>query len=265
VPVPPTPDPKVVVADLARLAPELTPAGAEMLAREMPQASGSDLAEISWLTATRGFTLLEREQLRELGPLIEEVYATLPPEDQAWMVQYMRDVRDGSLGPEDSLRGRRLLTDGVNRLAPESRQRLQALVEKAIRGAIEAQRIAKSRTPPPPTPSLAPPQGFQPQPPNTPPPEPALAPRSSPSPPTRGEAYWRERMRDARAKVTRLKKELADLEKAAAREATAGADPKKRLERLAQTRVELAEAERAITEIEEEARKAGALPGWLRE
>ena len=181
------------------------------------------------------------------------------------MVQYMRDVREGNLGSEDSLRGRRLLTEAVNRIPPERRQRLQSLVERALRSAVEARRSAKNRTPPPPTPPLAPPGAFQPMPPNTPAPEPALAPKSSPSPPTKGEAYWRERMRDARAKVTRLRKEVTDLEKAAAREATAGADPKKRLDRLAQMRVELTEAERAVTEIEEEARKAGALPGWLRE
>jgi hypothetical protein len=61
-------------------------------------------------------------------------------------------------------------------------------------------------------------------------------------------------MQAARARVTRLRKQIADLQKAGGRESE-----------LARLRGELVEAERAIGEIEQEARAAGAPPGWLRE
>jgi hypothetical protein len=69
-------------------------------------------------------------------------------------------------------------------------------------------------------------------------------------------------MKDAREKVARLKKEVDELDRITRQ--NLGATSKRAAE-LAKAREELAAAERAIPEIEEEARRAGALPGWLRE
>lgn len=264
-PLPPTPDPQVVAVELVGLAPELTPASAEMLARAMPGASGAPLAEMGLLFASRGFDLMERTDLLELGQLFEEVYATLPPADREWMGEYMRLLRDGSLNAEASVRGRQLLTQGVNLMPAERRARLQALLEKAIRDALEARRRAEGRTPPP-TPASVPMPAFAPMPPDSPPAEPAgVVPRKSPSPgasPARDEAYWRSRMKEAREKVASLKQQVEVLDRITKQ--NLGSTPKRAGE-LAKAREELAAAERAISEIEEEGRRAGALPGWFRE
>lgn len=265
----PAVDLKAAAAELVVVAPELTPASAEMVAAAVPGASGPVLAEMGLLYATRGFDLLDRAELLEMGQLFEEVYATLPPPDRDWMGQYMRHLREGSLEPEASVRGRRLLTHGVSLLAPERRARLQALVEKSIRAALEARSKAQGRTPPPVPAAAAPFQPFAPMPPNSPPADPAGIVPSTPSPggpPVRDEAWWRSRMKEARARVALLRQRVAALDKGV-RESLGSTSlaQRSRVEELARLRAELVAGERAIGEIEEEARKAGALPGWLRE
>jgi hypothetical protein len=259
----PSADPRVVAAELVGLAPELTQAGAEMLARAMPGASGPTLAEMGLLFASRGFDLMERKELLELGQLFEEVYATLPPPDRSWMNEYMRLLRDGSLTKEASVRGRELLTQGVNLLPPERRGRLQALMEKAIGAALEARRRAEGRTPPPSV-VAGPWPAFNPQPPNSPGgQQTGAAPGRSPSPsPAHDEAYWRGRMKEAREKVDGLKEKVDELDRLTKQNL---GSTSKWLDELTRARQELAAAERAIGDIEEEARKEGALPGWFRE
>jgi hypothetical protein len=264
----PSIDPQVVARELAALAPELTPASAEMLAREFPGPPSQSLAEMGLVFASSGADLLEREEVREMGRLFEEVYAQLPPADRAWMAEYMRMVREGNLTPEAGNRGRQLLTQGVTLMPAERRQRLQALIEKSIRASLEARRLAKGKTPPSATPAAAPLVPHNPMPPNSPQPEQAgIVPSSSPSAPVvKDEAYWRGRMKEARQLVARLKKEVEQLETAVNQNVgstTLGAQSR-RVE-LTKRREDLALAERSIGEIEEEARKAGALPGWLRE
>jgi hypothetical protein len=207
---------------------------------------------------------MERRELLELGQLFDEVYATLPPPDRAWMGEYMRMLRDGGLTTEATLRGRQLLTQGVSLLPAERRARLQALLEKAIGAALEARRKAEGRTPPPATPVAGPLQPFAPPPPNSPPAEPAgIVPSPSASPsPARDEAYWRGRMKEARDKVAGLKVKVDELDRIT--KSNLGT-PTKWTQELALAREELAAAERAIGDLEEEARRAGALPGWLRE
>jgi hypothetical protein len=178
------------------------------------------------------------------------------------MGEYMRRLREGGVTAEDSMRGRRLLTQGVNLLAPERRARLQLLMEKAIGAAVEARRRDAGRTPPP-TPATVnwPTVAFQP--PNSPAPDPAgVAPSGSPSPGARDEAYWRARMKDAREKAAALGKQVDELERITRQ--NLGATSRRAAE-LAKAREELVAAERAIADIEEEGRRAGALPGWFRE
>jgi hypothetical protein len=259
----PSVDPRVVATELVGLAPELTPASAEMLARALPGASGAPLAETGLLFASRGFDLMERADLLEMGNLVNEVYATLPPPDREWMGEYMRMLREGSLTAEASVRGRQLLTQGVNLMPAERRARLQALMEKAIAAALEARRREEGRTPPPPLAVVAMPP-FVPMPPNSPPAEPAAmvpSPKGSPSP-AHDETYWRSRMKDARERVASLEQKVDELDRITRQ--NLGATSKRAAE-LAKAREELAAAERALEELEEEARRAGALPGWLRE
>ena len=264
----PSVDPQVAARELVALAPELTPASAEMLVREFPGPPSPGLAEMGLLFASSGFDLMEREELQEMRQLFEEVYATLPPADRAWMGDYMRMLREGSLTEEASARGRRLLTQGVNLMPAERRARLQALIEKAIGAALDARRKAKGKTPPSATPAAAPLVPHVGMPPNSPLPEPAgIAPTASPSGPVvKDEAYWRSRMKEAREKAAKLKQQVEELDTAARQySGSTTIAQRSRLERLAKLREELAAAEKAIGDTEEEARRAGALPGWLRE
>jgi hypothetical protein len=209
---------------------------------------------------------MERPELMEMRQLFDEVYAPLPPADREWMGEYMRMLREGNLTAEAGARGRDLLTQGVNLMPAERRARLQALIEKAIGGALEARQKAKGRTPAPETPVPAEAKPHAMMPPNSPPPEPAgIVPSASPAP-VKDEAYWRSRMKEAREKVARLKREVEGLDTVVRQNSgSTTLAQRSRIERLTRVREELAAAERAIGEAEEEARKAGALPGWLRE
>jgi len=93
----------------------------------------------------------------------------------------------------------------------------------------------------------------------------------------RGEAHWRQAMTDARAAVegARSNRDLLQSEMNRNRvDFTAIDDPAARAlvhERLEALHTELAEAEQALTDAEqalrdlkEDARRSGALPGWLR-
>jgi hypothetical protein len=115
----------------------------------------------------------------------------------------------------------------------------------------------------------------------------------------KGEAYWRSRMQAARERVTSLEKRVADLERTSNASAygsgyvevcrpperltreterayqecvqRTGAQPfrevaghQRDLERLDQARRDLAAARIAVSDLEDEARRAGAPPGWLR-
>ena len=93
----------------------------------------------------------------------------------------------------------------------------------------------------------------------------------------RDEAYWRDRMAEAEAARARAALMAAALQNRADglwTQFTAVDDPARQrvierqrndaLEALANAQVELEDAERAIASIREEARRAGAPPGWLR-
>jgi len=93
----------------------------------------------------------------------------------------------------------------------------------------------------------------------------------------RGEEYWRKAMSDARAELTRAKRKHDSLQSEMNKcrvDFTAIDDPAARA--LVQDRIEelygeldmaaeaVAAAEQALADLEEEARRSGALPGWLR-
>jgi hypothetical protein len=101
----------------------------------------------------------------------------------------------------------------------------------------------------------------------------------APAPDQEAEAYWRERMHSARALVVELSERVRQFEQQSKKLETdfyswddgqyrdgviKPAWDKKR-EELETARRDLERAEKDLAELPEKARKAGALPGWLRE
>ncbi len=107
----------------------------------------------------------------------------------------------------------------------------------------------------------------------------SVAPNPTPSSSEGGEAEWRDRMHLAKKKVEDLKERVYQLEAEAKklendfyawddgqyRDRVIKPAWDKKKEELEGTRKELAQAEKDLAELPEKARKAGALPGWLRE
>ena len=100
-----------------------------------------------------------------------------------------------------------------------------------------------------------------------------------PAAPEQGEVYWRRMLRTARERAARLKElveELATASKRLENDFYTWDDGQyrdgvikpawdKKREELEAARRELEDADRDLAELPEKARKAGALPGWLRE
>jgi hypothetical protein len=98
-------------------------------------------------------------------------------------------------------------------------------------------------------------------------------------PTTSGEAEWREKARAARQRVEEGKARVAELERQSKklendfyawddgqyRDGVIKPSWDKKREELETARREQADAERELTDLPEKARKAGALPGWIRE
>ena len=119
------------------------------------------------------------------------------------------------------------------------------------------------------------------QPKNLPPPTPGRSetPAAASASTGGGEAEWRERARAARRRVEELKARVYQLEGEAAslekdfyrwddgqyRDGVIKPAWDKKKEELEATKNELAQAEKDLAELPDRARKAGALPGWIRE
>jgi predicted RNase H-like nuclease (RuvC/YqgF family) len=103
--------------------------------------------------------------------------------------------------------------------------------------------------------------------------------RPTPAPEHEAEAYWRERMHSARARVEELSERVRQFEQESKklesdfyswddgqyRDGVIKPAWDKKREELETARKELEQAEKDLAELPEKARKAGALPGWLRE
>ncbi len=98
-----------------------------------------------------------------------------------------------------------------------------------------------------------------------------------PADPKKDEQYWRQRITEARQKVARNEILIAALESRInalmtefvsrddpAQKAVIAQNRQKALDELNRTRAETERLKREIADIEEEARKAGVPPGWLR-
>jgi hypothetical protein len=140
----------------------------------------------------------------------------------------------------------------------------QSLVTEPDKG-----RISTSEVVPPPTPTPRPRRVR-----STP-----AASEESAEPPEGSEAYWREEARRARERVTAIREEIARLEveakklesdfyswdDGAYRDRVIKPAWDKAREELATARKDLPEAEKELADLPDRARKAGALPGWIRE
>ncbi len=106
-----------------------------------------------------------------------------------------------------------------------------------------------------------------------------LAPTPTPAPDQEAETYWRERMHSSRSRVAELRDLVARLEGESRklendfyswddgqyRDGVIKPAWDRKLEELETARKSLEQAEKDLSELPEKARKAGALPGWLRE
>ena len=103
--------------------------------------------------------------------------------------------------------------------------------------------------------------------------------RQTPAPAEEAEAYWRERVHSARARVEELREHVRQFEQESKklendfyswddgqyRDGVIKPAWDKKREELETARRDLEQAEKELSELPEKARKAGALPGWLRE
>jgi hypothetical protein len=103
--------------------------------------------------------------------------------------------------------------------------------------------------------------------------------RPTPAPEREAEAYWRERMHSARASVAELSERVRQFEQQSKklesdfyswddgqyRDGVIKPAWDKKREELETAKRDLEQAEKDLAELPEKARKAGALPGWLRE
>lgn len=314
---PPEPTDEDVVR-LQQLAPELNERSARALLKSFGTSDADSAARSTLAVAEPGFERLSRRDVTELGDLFSEVYAALGSADREWMAIYVEKLRRVSLSDAESRRGRALLTQGVGALPKARRARLQAILEQAIAAELQRREWAREAAvrraaAPPATPVAASaPRSAPPAIPGAPArPAPTARPRSAPHPgPARqasgpsaqGEAYWRSRMAQARARVTAAEQKVAALDAQAKRTmygtATSrrdceppahsvlteaqrkqvvdclkrvqneplrqAAERNRTRDQLDSAKRELDAAKKALADLRTEARRAGALPGWLR-
>lgn len=132
-------------------------------------------------------------------------------------------------------------------------------------------------TPPPPPPGGAAPAQVPPTPSGAQGSTPSDKPAGQPDDPRKDEAHWRGRVQAARdaldrarmfhdalqSRINALGNDFAARDDPAQRNRIAG-DRQKALAEMDRVKKEIADSEKAIRDIEEEARKAGVPPGWVR-
>lgn len=138
---------------LAR-APQLNRATAELLLDDVDrrESTWGDAADVSLVASSHGFAQMSPDELRELVGLFDQVFGSFSPADRTRVEGYVERVRRGDATAADE-QARTLLAQGVNALPPARRERLQALLETAVRAALDSQRrtslTARMPTPPP--------------------------------------------------------------------------------------------------------------------
>ena len=278
---------------LQAIAPELSARSAARLIEAFGRSgqTAEAVAEAGLATASQGFRTLDDATVREAGAVLAEAYATLAPADRVKLGSYLDRVRSGD-AVGDARDGRRLFAQAVANLGSERRSRLQELFEQGIFAGLQYESEARERT-------LA----AQPVEVGTAPPEPArtslvagpqrgTAPgvvvpsparlEAGGAPKGRGEAYWRAEAQRRRERVSVLERELAEAEAAGARFVYSSDESDGQMgfgtptpnpfyvarakanARIAQLRSQLASAKQRLSELDDDARRDSAMPGWLR-
>jgi hypothetical protein len=88
------------------------------------------------LQVSRGIARLSPAEQRELGALMQAVYAPLPAKDRARLGAYLERLKSNPpIAPDEDRAVAAVMKAGVQKLPKERRARLQALFEKAAQGA----------------------------------------------------------------------------------------------------------------------------------
>jgi hypothetical protein len=283
---PPPAAPAPSAAEVRAVAPELTErAAAEVVARsarpgQVPEA----VAESALAIASRGIPALSPAEQGELGQLLDGAYAALAPSERERLGTYLDRARAGQASPAETVAGRRLFNEALRGLPQPRLARLAELFEQAIAAGIRTDAEAADRTRQAQTiqePLMA---GVAPNPPSTsvvPGPIrgtltgalPGQAPSRHGAPAGRGEAYWRAEAQRRRDRVANAERELAAAESVGLNvhgpsnilERSELLAKKAQLDaRIERARRELAAARQRLSDLDDEARRDYAMPGWLR-
>jgi hypothetical protein len=141
---PPTPDPQEVLAAVRAKAIEATVGETPQLSREtielLMSQDDSHILEphetfrrAQWLVF-RGVGALTPAESRELGALMQSVYAALSAKERSRLGPYLNKLKTGVVTTlEDDREQAAVMKQAVLKLPPQRRARLQALFDKAIR------------------------------------------------------------------------------------------------------------------------------------
>lgn len=288
----PTPEAVVTVEALQAIAPELNARCAARLIEAFGRAGQpvDAVAEAGLAMASQGFRTLDQGAVREAGALLDEAYATLASEDRARLGAYLDRVRSGGTSHDETREGHSLFARAALNLDGGRRSRLQALFEKGVLAGLQYEEDARARTlaaqpvlvptepvlssiEPGPHRVTVPPGALR---------TPVPVAMEGVAPKGRGEAYWRAEAERRRRRVEALERELAEAEAAAASfvYSSDGSDGQigfgtpspnpfyvartKANARIAQLRSQLATAKQRLSDLDDDARRDYAMPGWLR-
>jgi hypothetical protein len=283
----------------------LTPEAAGTLADAWKRRglATDDLGETALLLALKGFGTVPADQADALRSSFERLYAALSPTDRGTAERLLSQIREGRADTGDLAQARVLMDLGARQMDEASRSQLRKQYSGAVIMAVamrdESDRIAaagpavyvaearvpevtQARTSSPPhvIPSPSPPSGG------------SAAWGSGPESgggDRRGEAYWRDRAAQLRRSVARAQAAVTATETALRGEILreqprdCSLPPGLTMEQIKRwkcyvgsavpaarakherAQAELDRAQKALHGLDDEARRAGALPGWLRE
>jgi hypothetical protein len=124
-----------VVSQVTAIAPHLsTPAVKALLARYPDrQPSPTALFRLGHRWSVKGLENLTPSEVKEMGAITSVLFAAIPSRDRSNLGAYLERVRfDRPTTPAEDGDMARVMKTGTDRLPPESLQRLQALLERAI-------------------------------------------------------------------------------------------------------------------------------------
>lgn len=129
---------------LLSAAPELTAESAAVLERSAPGASIQVIARTSLLEASRGFARLSPEELRALGAVFERAYRGLAPAEREQLEAYLQGLRNGRVAEASVEKAaRQTFNRAIADLGAADRTALQTLYAQAIGKSLAASQQAR--------------------------------------------------------------------------------------------------------------------------